>query len=188
MFQPQKSQSKISFWTLAFIGILVGLGLFGLWYFHVEPIYGLTTGFITPIVEGARGIGQTFIPPVIDYITKNPLAVLTATVTIGGVIGGKLLQSHYEKQKAQLQSQAEQVMTDNMSMAKSYTDLQAKYSSLQEQVKSTVTTDYQGLLNEAQTIISQKTSEIQNLQSQMKALQDMLMLKDTKIIEKTVVK
>lgn len=185
MFQPlQQQPRKISFGTLAFLGILAGLSLFSLWYFKIEPVYTL----VTPIVEGARGIGQTFIPAVTDYITKNPLAVLTAAITIGGVVGGKLLQSHYESQKAQLQQQAQQIATDNMSLSQAYAKLEQEKVSLQQQLQNTQTSDSSNLLGEAQAIISQKTEETKRLQAQVQALQDMLMLKDTKVIEKTVVK
>jgi hypothetical protein len=181
---PQQPR-KISFWTLAFIGVLIGLGLFSLWYFHVEPVYTLTN----PIVEGAWGIGQTWIPQIQTFLSQ----LSTQTIATVGVVGGtavvtKLWKSHVDNQKAQLEAQAQQAVNDNINMAKSYTDLETKYNVLQEQVKNTETSDSKDLLDEAQKLVEQTTAENTKLKTQVQTLQDMLMLKDTKTIEKIVVK
>jgi hypothetical protein len=155
--------SKVNVWLLAIIFIPLGMTLYGLWLFHVEPIYSFVTPVIMPIVEGARGLGNTFIPAITDYVSKNPLTVLTASITIGGLIGGKLWTNYVNNQKAEAEAKAEQAITNSLTVGKDYADLQAKYEALQQQVQNAPIADTQGLLSEAQSLITQKTEENKTL-------------------------
>ena len=185
MFQPLQQPRKTSFWTLAFIGILLGLSLFSLWFFHVEPVYTA----LTPIVEGVKGIGQTWIPQIQTFLSQLSTQTIATVGVVGGTaIVGKLWKSHVDNQKAQLEAQAQQALTDNMKLSQAYTQLEQQKTALEQQLKTTQTFDSQNLLDESQAIIRQKTEEVKRLQAQVQALQDMLMLKDTKTIEKVVVK
>jgi len=114
--------------------------------------------------------------------------VLTAAVSIGGVVGGKLLQLHYEKQKAQIAAEAQRAIEDNVKLSQAYAQLQQQNQTLQQQVRQLQSQDYQKLLAESQALITQKTEEIRKLQAQIQALERMLLLKDTQVVEKTVVK
>jgi len=181
---PQQPR-KISFWTLAFIGVLIGLGLFSLWYFRVEPVYTLTN----PIVEGARGIGQTWIPQIQTFLSQlSTQTIATVGVVAGTAVVTKLWKSHVDNQKAQLEAQTQQAVVDNMKLSQAYTQLQQESTSLKTQLQNIQSIDSQGLLAESQAIISQRTEEVKKLQAQVQALQDMLMLKDTKTIEKIVIR
>ncbi len=166
------------------VGVIIGLAAYTLWLYKIQPAYTI----INPIVTSIKTAEQTFLPAVLEYAQKNPLTVLTAAVSIGGVVGGKLLQLHYEKQKAEIAAQAQQVVQDNMKISQAYAQLQQQNETLQQQLQNVQSTDYQKLLAESQSIIAQKAEEIRKLQAQIEALQNMLLLKETKVVEKTVVK
>jgi hypothetical protein len=167
MFQPLQQPRKTSFWTLAFIGILLGLGLFGLWYFHIEPIYTA----LTPIVEGVKGIGQTWIPQIQTFLSQLSTQTIATVGVVGGTaIVGKLWKSHVDNQKAQLEAQAQQALTDNMKLSQAYTQLEQQKAALEQQLKTAQTFDSQNLLDESQAIISQKTEEVKKLQGQVEIL------------------
>jgi hypothetical protein len=180
--------SKLHVWLLALIFIPVGMAIFGLWFFKIEPFYGWTSPLITPVVLGSQGIGSTFIPAITDYVAKNPLAILTAAISIGGVVGGKLWTDHVNNEKVQLANQAQQAITDNTSLSKAYEKLQLENASLKSQFQNVQTPDFEGLLSERDTIISQQNDQIKNLQGQLQGLQTQLLLEKTKVVEKTVVK
>jgi len=185
MFQPLQQPRKTSFWTLAFTGILLGLGLLGLWYFHIEPVYTA----LTPIVEGVKGIGQTWIPQIQTFLSQLSTQTIATVGVVGGTaIVGKLWKSHVDNQKAQLEARTQQAVTDNMKLSQVCIQLEQQNTALEQQLKTAQTFDQQSLLAESQAIISQRTEEVKRLQAQVQALQDMLMLKDTKTVEKIVVK
>ena len=182
MYMPEKK--GISTGQAILIGVIVGLAAYTLWLYKIQPVYTI----INPIVAAVKTAQQTFLPTVSDYVQKNPLTVLTAAVSIGGVVGGKLLQLHYEKQKAQIAAEAQRAIEDNMKLSQAYAQLQQQNQTLQQQVQQLQSQDYQKLLAESQGIIAQKAEEIKKLQAQIQALQNMLLLKDTQVVEKTVVK
>ena len=190
MFQPQQSR-KLSLSTLALIFIPLGMALYGLWHFHIEPFYTLLTP-LNPIFEGARNIEQTFIPAITDYVIKNPLTVLTATITIGGVIGGKLLQNHYENQKAQLQTQAEQAITDNIKLSQAYTKLEQEQIELQQKYTNMTQNNSQDALLESQRLLQEQKTEFNleraNLLGQIERLSKELENAKVNVVIKEVVK
>lgn len=194
MFPTPKTESKISLTTLALIGISLGVALFGLWYFHVEPVYTWTTGVLTPIVESARGIGQTIIPTIQNAWTaflQNPIPYIAGGVTT--VSGLYAIISKVRSIRAEEAKQ--QAVTDNIQISQAYTELEAKYKTGQEQLKNLQSPDSKSLVEEAQSLVTQTKEqnrlldeENTRLKATVQSLQDMLLLKDTKVIKKTVVK
>jgi predicted alpha/beta-fold hydrolase len=182
---PQTPQPKSSKGTYVLLGILIGIVIVLLGIYHVEPLYSLWAAYVVPT---AYWIKDIVVPTATNYVSANPLSVLTASVTIGGVVGGKLLQSYYSRQKEQLQQQAQLAITDNVNMAKSYTDLQTKYDTLQSQLKNTEIPNFKTELDEAQQLVTQKNTQIQNLQATIEYQNRLIQDLKSNVVEKTVVK
>jgi len=189
MFQTQQ-QSRPNFFTLALIGVIAGLAIYGLWLFHVEPVYSLTTGCITPVTEGAKGLSDKFVPQIVEYVKQKPETLVTVGIGATSLIAIPLIKNYFENKKLQAEVQAQQAITDNVSLSQAYAKLEQEKAALQTQVEQSKQNSLQEPLLEAQNLLQQQKTEFNleraNLQGQIQSLKEKI--DEFKLKEKTVVK
>lgn len=163
-------------------GILIGLGLFALYYFKIEPVYGWMTGFfawagstINSLTNGLDlgNIGKQ----ISDYITANPIVAITGVI---GVSGGLLalyersqrireknlkLAAQEAEEYAKIQSSA---VTDNLAYYKQEAEsAKAELTAIKE---TNITQQFQT----AKAELTTAQTTIQTLEKQLeKARQDL---------------
>jgi len=140
----------------------------------------------TPIITMVNG----FAAQIISYlaILQNPVAL----ASLGSAASGLLVNTIRSKMQQAVESKAkQQIETLHDQLIKLHNEkaqLEQKNRELQTQIQKTANTDLQAALAESQALVTQKNREIEQLQAQIRALQEALLLKDTKVVEKTVVK
>jgi hypothetical protein len=181
--------SKTSVFKAALIGIPIGLLLFALWHFQVEPAYTL----ISPIVTFFAGLASGFVlwiqnqlPQVSDYINQKPEVI--ATVGMGAItlIGVPLIKNYFSNKAANAEVQAKQAeslaINANTELQKAKNQIQNLETQLENtKPKPTDFTKEEDLI-EAQEIIGQQSDQIKNLQGQLQGLQTQLLLEKTKTV------
>ena len=179
-------------WTAVLIwGVLIGLGVFGLWYYRVEPVYGWLNGVgawadsaiknLTGSVDFANLGNQ-----LTEYITANPVVAITAII---GVTGGVLalyersqriretnlkLAAQEAEEYAKIQSSA---VTDNLAYYKT------KAESAEAELTAIKETNTAQLYETAKAELSTKTAEIQTLEKQLEEARDKLANTPVKVVK-----
>ena len=184
MFQAPQQQPKVSVFTLALIGAIVGLALLGLWLFHVEPVYTLTNPFMTPITEGSKGLSDRFVPQITEYVKQKPETLLTVGIGATSLIAIPLIKNYFENKKLQAEAQAQQAITDNIGLSQAYTKLEQEKTDLQTRLDNTQTTDFDGLVKERDKIISSQADEIKNLRGQIQGLSNLANIGEAEMVSK----
>lgn len=184
MFQPPQNQSNINVFTLALIGIAVGLAVYGLWLFHVEPVYTLTTAGITPITDWSNGIAEKFGPQVTEYVKQKPETLVTVGIAVTSLIAIPLIKNYFENKKVQAEFQAQQAITDNIGLSKAYANLEQEKLDLQTQLDNTQNTDFDGLIKERDKIISSQANEIKNLRGQIQGISNIANIGEVEMVAK----
>ena len=184
-YQPKRS---INWKAILFWGITIGTVAFTA-YTYRESIIAFVYSIPTQLGNFKLPDFSGFLNGIIDYINKNPIAVIAtgaSLCTAGITIISKI---HANKEKAQAleeKAQVEQLASQNISSAQQ-TAMEYK-NKYEELLKNNPLGNLQEALAESQSLVTTQQSKIQSLEGQIQALQDALLLKDTRVVEKTVVK
>jgi hypothetical protein len=184
-----QSQKVINWKGVIFWGILFGLVGLAIYHFYREPLMAFFNSIPTRISNFQIPDLSTFCNGIIKYINENPIAVIATAAslcTAGITIISKMRAAKQAAADvAQTQQQADTQVNTALASAQQYQqqaqDYKAKYEAL-------ANSGNQDALTEAQNLVSTKEGQIKSLQGQVQALQDALLLKETKTVEKTVVK
>ena len=183
MWSPPKSQSKISYLWIVFVGILLGLGILATWLFKIEPFYDYITGFM-PTIQNLANYIKTLVPTVTSYLAQNPTALISLGITGATVIGGTLWKMHIESQKAQLEAQAQEAVSNYASLGMEYQKAQEQIKALQTKVNSTSSDSSGDALTEATNLLTEKNSQITKLKDQLEILSGLANPSESQMIEK----
>lgn len=177
----QKSQG-VNWVACVFWGILIGGAILTFNHYR-EPILA----FIAKPTINFSWINNLTLNKIVAFLKDYGVLFSAAGIGITFIYG--FYQKHQANKAALQLVTAQQNANTEINTAYSTAETYRKQAeTYKTQVKTLQATDSPNLLNEAQTIITQKTEAVKKLQAQVQALQDMLMLKDTKVIVKEVVK
>jgi len=158
-------------------------------YQYRQPILGYIQSIPNQVANLKLPDFSGFANGIIDYINKNPIAVIAAVASIstaGITLLSKIKANKEKNQALEEKAQVEQLASQNiMSAQQTAFDWQTKYEDL---LKNNPASNLQEALTESQTLVTTQQSQITNLKGQIQALQDQLLLKDTKTVIKTEVK
>jgi hypothetical protein len=123
-------------WTFIILaGALLGLGIFGLWYFKVEPLYGWLTGIFTSISTqiNTAASGLTFGEVIHGYLAKpETLVMLGGVAALQDVIGNEAKYSESLEQKVSgLEKRIDELQSDNLPAL--YEEMKLKLSQAEQQ-------------------------------------------------------
>ncbi len=174
--------------AVIFWGIVFGLIGYGI-YSYREPILAFLSPIPTRISNFQIPDLSGFFNGIMKYVNENPIAVIatSASLCTAGITIISKIRANKEKVLAlQEKAQVEQYARETISLAQQQAlEYKQKYA---EASKNTGLNSLQEALDESQKLVSTKETQIKNLQSQLEALNNIILLKDTKVIEKTVVK
>ena len=125
-------------------------------------------------------------------MTNNPIPTLTAVFSL--VASGLTLAKYFSEAKAKTaaltaQMQSQTTLQNYQGQFQNYIDQkEAQIQQLQTQANSRGSDTLQSALNESQGLVTGQAQQIRSLQGQISALNNLIMLKETQVIEKIVVK
>jgi len=185
---PYQLRQTVNWKAILFWGILVGIGTFTA-YSYRESIIAFIQSIPTRLSTFKLPDFSGFANGIIDYINKNPIAVIAAVASLCTAAVTLLSKFKANKEKNQAleeKAQVEQLANQNISSAQQTAmEYKTKYEDL---LKNNPASSLQESLAESQSLVTSQQSKIQSLEGQIQALQDALLLKETKTVEKTVVK
>jgi len=185
---PYQLKQTVNWKAILFWGILIGIGTFTIYTYRasiIAFIQSIPTRLATFKIPDFSGFGKG----IVDYINKNPIAVITAGASLSAAavtLLSKIKANKEKNQALQEKAQVEQLASQNITSAQQTAiEYRTKYEEL---LKNNPASSLQESLAESQSLVTSQQSKIQSLEGQIQALQDALLLKDTKTVEKTVVK
>lgn len=169
-------------------GIIIGLVAFGL-YTYREPLVALISSIPSRIGNFQIPNFTGFFNGIIDYINKNPIAVIATAASLCTAAITILSKIHANKEKAlALEEKAQTEQLAGQSVISAQQEALKYKTQLEELTKNNMSNTLQEALSESQNLVSSQQTQLTSLKGQIEALQNQLLLKDTKVIEKTVVK
>jgi hypothetical protein len=177
------SQSKSVNWKAAiFWGLIIGAICFVVYQYR-----GPILAWIAKPTFDFSILQNLTLDKIVNFLKDYGL-IITGVATTFTFIYGLYQKRQANKNALQLlnsQQNAQSEVTKAYDLADQYKTQAETYKSQVEQLGKN---DLGESLKEAQDQVTQKQQEIKNLQSQLEALNNLVLLKDTKVIEKTVVK
>jgi hypothetical protein len=173
--------------------LLLSLGLGIAFYYFREPILNFATTAWTNISKFFSGLTTNpFFANLFTWMTANPIPTLggIASITTALLTFVKLRSETKAKTDAlQAQLQTQGSLTNYQNQMQEYiTAKESQIQQLQTQANSRGSDTLQSALNESQGLVTNQATQIRSLQDQITALNNLIMLKETQVIEKIVVK
>jgi hypothetical protein len=185
---PKIQTQNLNWKAVAFWGITIGV-ISALVYINREAVIGFFTSLPSRFGNLQMPDFTGFFNGIIDYINKNPLAVIgvgASLCTAGIALIGKIRASKQTAQALVEKSQLEQLSSSKIS------ELQQQNSDLQTKYEDALGKSNQDALLEATNLVQDQKQkfdlERQKLLGQIESLQNALFKKETQVVEKTVVK
>jgi hypothetical protein len=164
-------------WTFIILaGALLGLGIFGLWYFKVEPLYGWLTAIFTSIstqINNAAN-GLNFGEVINGYLAKPETLVM-----LGGVAAGGVSALYYKIKKGQAELHDAKTTIENSKLqdvigneAKYSESLEQKVSGLEKRIDELQSDNLPALYEEMKLKLSQAEQQKRDLNAQILGIQN----------------
>jgi peptidoglycan hydrolase CwlO-like protein len=126
------------------------------------------------------------------WVQQNPLQTIGGIASVGTALFAVI--RYYSEAKAKTaaltaQMQSQTTLQNYQGQFQNYIDQkEAQIQQLQTQANSRGSDTLQSALNESQGLVTNQATQIRSLQDQITALNNLIMLKETQVIEKIVVK
>lgn len=186
------SGSSRKIWLVVALGFLIGLGIWAISYFRVQPYNGYTDIVVAPIGAFTMQIiasGKTMLGDLSTAVAQNPIqAAVTAVTATGAIIGlwskitGDRARAQAEKVSAQAITEAQKAAITN---GQQFNMAQAKVTSLETQLKAYKEDTF---AEEARDIIGTKDLKITQLNAQVEELRNLVGALKVQVKEIVVVK
>ena len=170
---PQLPQSSggVNWKAVILWGIILGLIGFAIYYYR-EPITAYITGLLASIGTWKLPSLEGFSSGVMDYVNKNPIAVIAASASIctaGVTLISKMRADNAKNTAVNAQLEAEKYASQQVNVANQQAlDYKLQY-------EQAVKNNSQDALLESQGMVSTLNAQNRDLQNQVKALNDALL-------------
>ncbi len=171
------------------LGVVIALGLYGLWFFQIEPVYGWLAGSMVLIEAAAVSLVEgikTGIAGLTSAFVTQPIGTITATLASAGAVYGIVSKIRADHQTAKVQAEA---ATQVAEAQKAAISAGQKANMAEDKIKG-LETQIEGYKNDtsfvdAQKIISEQRAKITTLTDTKAELEKLVA--DLKLKEKEVV-
>jgi len=184
-----------STWPFIILGVLIGAGVFAVWFMRIEPFYGVLNPYVTSVVNAVANIIPTLsatFEGIWNAFLQNPIAYAATGITaIGGIYAliSKIRADHAKQQIELVAAQREaEFQNDFYKQAQTLGQKETQLQELQQKISQLENNNSPNLLSEAQTVISQKNQELQMKNAEVQALQRVIAELKVKVKEVVVVK
>lgn len=160
--------------TLLAVGVLIGVGVYGLWILHVEPFAGYLQPYMLAVTGFVRTLGADILSlanMAIKYAEAYPIPAFLGALTMFGTVYGIFSKVVGDRALARTQAMASeeigQARGDLLDLSQKHNIAQTKITSLQEELDAykndTSFQEAQGLIGNLKTQVSQKEATVQEL-------------------------
>ena len=152
-------------------GIILGLIGFAIYYYR-EPLIAWATGIPASIGTWKLPSLEGFATGLMDYVNKNPIAVIAAGASIctaGVTLISKMRADNAKNAALNAQLEAEKYASQQVNMANQ------QALDYKNQYEQAIKSNSQDALLESQGMVSNLSAEKRDLQNQVKALQEALL-------------
>jgi ribosomal protein S15P/S13E len=173
----------------AIIGATIGLSLFGLWYFHIEPAYSYLAGVMPPLQLAANSIVgglKTAAAGIMTAFVTQPFATGTAMLASAGAIYGIVSKIRADKLSADTRAIAAKEVGEAQKAAivasQQATMATEKIKTLEAQIE-----EYKNdtSFGDSQKIIAEQRDRVRTLEATVAELERVI--EGLKLKEKTVI-
>lgn len=173
----------------AVIGILIGVALFMVWFFQIEPVSGWMVtlmSYVQIVAAGLVSAGQIALADLQNAFVTQPIPTATAVIATAGGVYGILSKISADRAAATKAVEAAAQVTEAQKAAitagQNLTLANGQVEDLKTQLAK-----YQNdsSLTEAQTLISEQAMQIRSKADQITTLENTIL--DLKMKEKTVI-
>lgn len=186
---PTAGRSRKQWVAILAISLILGV----IFYYFRQPILDFAQNAWTWLSTTFSGLSSNpFFGNLFTWMSNNPIPTLTAGFSL--VASGLTLAKYYSEAKAKTaaltaQMQSQTALQNYQGQFQDYmTQKETQIQQLQAQVNTKGYDSLQSALTESQGLVTSQAQQIRSLQDQISALNNIIMLKDTQVIEKIVVK
>lgn len=173
------------------IGVAIGVLIFFLSYFQIEPFHGYVDTFVSGVSTGVStiiGTVQSSVGGIVEYAVKNPVAAAISGLTATSAITSLWAKVRADRAKANTENlaRAEISKAQQSAIQASQTAgmAQGKIDSLEKELKVYREDTFP---NEARGIIETQKSELERARGQIEGLQNEIERLKVKTLEVTTV-
>lgn len=163
------------------VGLIVGLCIFAVWFFRIEPVHGYVDNFIgalQPLISGITSLVKNLMSDMGKYFEAQPLPATIGVVTAFGTIYGVYSTVSAQRARAETERLANEQIQDTQSklLQTSQQHLQAlaENKTLQEQLDAyqndTSFSEAQKIIGDLKTQVNSKTDQVTTLQNLVESL------------------
>ena len=190
--QPIPTAGRSRKQWVAILVLSLGLGI-GVYYFR-EPILNFAATAWTKLSTFFSGlVTLPFFGNLFAWMQLHPIETITAACSIIGffITVGVTINKYIGKAQAAVaaQTQSQNTLTNYQNQFQDYvTAKETQIQQLQSQTSTKGLESLQSALGESQGLVTTQAQQIRSLQDQISALNNLIMLKETQVVEKIVVK